>query len=146
MTANNRIATDGTYNYSYDGEGNIVLRTKISDGSYTTYTWDHRNRLIEVTDFDNQSAELTRIEYGYDGSDDLVRRRRFDNGSSTAAESLVFVYDRGQMAFELEDTGNADLTHDDLAHRYLWGGGQQLLADEAIASLTDASSIPRGGR
>jgi hypothetical protein len=48
----------------------------------------------------------------------------------------VFVHDRGNTVFELEDTGIADFTHDDLAHRYLWAGNQ-LLVDEAIESLTD---------
>jgi hypothetical protein len=48
----------------------------------------------------------------------------------------VLVHDRGNLVFELEDSGNSDLTHDDLAHRYQWAGNQ-LLVDEAIESLTD---------
>ena len=30
-------------------EGNRTRRTKVSDGSYEDYTWDHRNRLTKVT-------------------------------------------------------------------------------------------------
>ena len=44
----NRSSSDGTYNYSYDDEGNETSRTKISDGSQTVYKWDYRNRLTEV--------------------------------------------------------------------------------------------------
>gem|GEM_PF-1559178 len=45
------------------------------------------------------------------------------------------------LQFEGEvSTGTEELGKDDLAHRYLWGPGtDQLLADEAIESLTDAS-------
>jgi len=42
---NNRITTDGTYNYEYDDEGNLSKRTHISSGNYEVYDWDHRNRL-----------------------------------------------------------------------------------------------------
>ncbi len=44
-TANNQLTTDGTYNYTYDDEGNRLTRTKISNGKIEEYIWDHRNRL-----------------------------------------------------------------------------------------------------
>jgi YD repeat-containing protein len=47
---NNRMTSDGTYNYTYDDEGNRLTRTKISDSSLTEYTWDHRNRLTKVVE------------------------------------------------------------------------------------------------
>ena len=46
----NRLTSDGTYTYLYDGEGNITSRTAIATGATTTYTWDHRNRLVNVSE------------------------------------------------------------------------------------------------
>ena len=34
----NRQQSDGTYNYTYDNEGNVLVQTRISDGQFTTYT------------------------------------------------------------------------------------------------------------
>ena len=41
--------SDGTYTYTYDSEGNRTSRTNIATGALTSYTWDARNRLVEVT-------------------------------------------------------------------------------------------------
>jgi len=39
------LTSDGTYNYTYDKEGNMLTQTHISDSQVTNYTWDYRNRL-----------------------------------------------------------------------------------------------------
>ncbi len=45
----NRLLTDGVYNYSYDDdEGNRTKRTEIATGKVTEYNWDYRNRLTSV--------------------------------------------------------------------------------------------------
>ena len=44
----NELTSDGTYNYTYDNEGNTLTQTRISDGQVTNYSWDYRNRLTEV--------------------------------------------------------------------------------------------------
>ena len=51
--AANRLLSDGTFNYVYDKNGNLIRQTRIS-GSYATdwetdYTWDYENRLTGVT-------------------------------------------------------------------------------------------------
>jgi YD repeat-containing protein len=45
---NNRLLSDGVYNYTYDNEGNRTRRTNIATGEVTEYTWDYRNRLTRV--------------------------------------------------------------------------------------------------
>jgi len=128
----------GTLLYQYDPEGNIVRRT-AADQSYTVYTWDHRNRLIAVTDFDDSDTELTRVEYHYDAFDQLVGRKVFLSGGSTADESEVFVYEDGQVVLQFDGSGNDDLLAEDLSHRYLWGPMvDQILAEETVNNLTDA--------
>ncbi|NEZ56034.1 hypothetical protein [Adonisia turfae] len=38
------------FNYEYDNEGDRIRRTRISDGTVTTYEWDHRQRLVAVSE------------------------------------------------------------------------------------------------
>src|SRR5207244_11404843 len=44
----NRLTSDGTYNYTYDDNGNMLTKTRISDSQKTEFTWDYRNRLTKV--------------------------------------------------------------------------------------------------
>ncbi len=39
----NRTLTDGTYNYTYDLEGNRTSRTEIATGIKVEYSWNHAN-------------------------------------------------------------------------------------------------------
>lgn len=66
---NNQVETDGLFNYEYDGEGNLVRKTEIATGEVTEYTYDHRNRLVNV---ERQSAGgiiLSENSYTYDALD-----------------------------------------------------------------------------
>jgi YD repeat-containing protein len=38
----NRLTSDGTYDYEYDAEGNRTKRTHVATGTYEEYAWDHR--------------------------------------------------------------------------------------------------------
>ena len=42
----NRLLSDGTFDYEYDNEGNMVLRTEIATGAVREFIWDNRNRLV----------------------------------------------------------------------------------------------------
>ncbi len=46
--ANNQLASDGTYKYNYDNEGNLITKTDQTTGQQTIYSWDYRNRLVGV--------------------------------------------------------------------------------------------------
>jgi RHS repeat-associated protein len=46
----NRLLSDGTFNYTYDAEGNMATKTAIVGGNVTTYTYDHRNRLTGIVE------------------------------------------------------------------------------------------------
>ena len=126
-TANNRLQSDGTYDYQYDQEGN---RTKKLLAGTTTvvaeYTWDHRNRLVQVTQYDTASALVTStVEYGYDVYNRLVSRSVTSGGSTTTGH---FVYDGNQIVLVLDDTAAVE-------NRYLWGPMvDQVLADEDAAT------------
>ncbi len=78
----NRLTFDGTYTYSYDAEGNRTAKFVDTDvdsvwdtnESGAAYTWDHRNRLTNVT-FKNTSNQVTKtVDYEYDAFNQLVKR------------------------------------------------------------------------
>jgi YD repeat-containing protein len=70
----NRLSTDGTYNYAYDNEGNLTTRTKISDSSQTIYKWDYHNRLTEVDSKPSGGATVVLATYAYDALDRRIGR------------------------------------------------------------------------
>lgn len=70
----NRLTSDGTYNYTYDTNGNRTLRTKISDNTKTEYTWDRRNRLTGVKLKTAGGTVTEEVQYQYDAFNRPVRR------------------------------------------------------------------------
>src|SRR5581483_3634524 len=74
--SDNLMSSDGTYDYTYDADGNLTERTQISS-TYstdyeTTYTWDYRDRLTDVKDYDNSNALTEHVHYVYDVFDHLI--------------------------------------------------------------------------
>lgn len=127
----NRLLSDGTYRYFYDDEGNMIRRTvevqsDDSDlvGSYRVFDWDHRNRLVAVTDYSPTDAITQEVTYRYDA---LNRRiaKSVDGGLT------YFIYDREDVILDYADPdgeGGADPT---INQRYLHGPGiDQVLAQE----------------
>jgi RHS repeat-associated protein len=133
----NRLQTDGTYNYSYDNEGNVTRRTKISDSTVTDYTWDYRNRLATVTDKVSASgATLKQVEYTYDAFDQRTAKRVDSDGNGTWDRYEVYTWADGQEVQRWVDTDGAGTGQKlRLANRYLWAESvDQLLSDEQYAS------------
>ena len=130
----NRLKSDGTYNYDYDGEGNLKSRTRISTAAasdyLTEYAWDHRDRLTGVT-FKNNSGTVTKwVAYTYDAENRRVKRA-FDpdgaGGQPTASE--YFVYDGSNLSMRFNNAQQ-------LTHRYLYGPQtDQVLADEVFTTV-----------
>ena len=49
-TGGDLLVQDDTYDYEYDDDGNLTLRTDRSTGDYTEYGYNHRGRLIRVSE------------------------------------------------------------------------------------------------
>ncbi len=47
--AANRLVTDGSFNYSFDAEGNQKTKTPMGGGAGTTYTWNTDHQLTSIT-------------------------------------------------------------------------------------------------
>ncbi|WP_146391966.1 RHS repeat-associated core domain-containing protein [Allorhodopirellula solitaria] len=129
----NQLQTDGTYNYTYDDEGNTLSRTMISTGAVTLYEWDHRNRLESITEKTSTVGSVTqKIQYIYDALDQRVGKRLDSDGDGDFDRDEVFLWTEGQTVLRATDSdGEAATETFTLASRYLYGDMvDQLLADE----------------
>jgi RHS repeat-associated protein len=85
--SDNLTSSDGTFNYGYDADGNLVSRTQIantySTDYKTTYTWDYRNRLTDVENFDNNGVLKQHVHYVYDVFDHLIATEVDTTGDGT---------------------------------------------------------------
>ena len=137
--SHNRLQTDGTYNYVYDNEGNVTIRTKISDNTVTEYAWDYRNRLNTVTDKTAAGGSTTkRIEYTYDVFDNRTAKRVDVDGNGSWDRYEVFSWADGQEVMRWVDSdGQAATEMLRLADRYLWSDAvDKLLSDEQYLNNT----------
>ncbi len=156
--ANNRIRTDGTFDYQYDDEGNRILATRRATGEQIRYTWDHRNRLTEVSYHKVSGEETAFVQYGYDAENRRVTRLADDDLTDNKPAKLTrFIYDGDDVVLELVDSHALDGVDNAVPYvAYLLGSGtdqifaqdfgtgnyQWLLAD---ASGTIADVIARDG-
>ena len=124
--ADNRLTSDGTYNYQYDNEGNRTRRTCIADGSWVEYAWDYRNRATQET-FKNGAGTVVKIvSYTYDAQGRQIRRGYDDDGAGSDPMTYLYdVYQGNNPLLELNSLAATTPTH-----RYLYG----LAADEIFAT------------
>ena len=126
--ANNRLESDGEFNYEYDNEGNLTSRTSQSDSSHTDYTWDNGNRLTQIQQYGSAGSLAKTITYRYNNDDLRVRKQVDVAGTSTGDFIEHYVYDGSQLVLTLDDAGIPK-------HRYTNGVGvDSLLVDEVFAA------------
>jgi RHS repeat-associated protein len=151
----NELLSDGTYNYTYDAEGNRTAKfidanadgvLSGGDTDITLYTWDNRERLVGVTSYASYSAEQAGtptqvVDYLYDAENRWVGESVSVPGQPV--EQIRFTYDGNQIVLEFEGTGTAPLTTANLSHRYLWQPGvvDQLMADERTGLDTSGNIV-----
>ncbi|EMI22825.1 YD repeat-containing protein [Rhodopirellula maiorica SM1] len=122
----NRLLSDGTFSYAYDAEGNMTRRTNIGSGEARGFIWDHRNRLIRVTDFSSGGIITQDVEYRYDALDRRIEKRIDSDPAIPGNETeLRFVYDREDIILDVNGL------NDQVAVRYFHGPQvDQVLAQE----------------
>ncbi len=96
----NRLDTDGAFNYTHDADGRLISRTTIADNTTRTFVYDHRDRLVEVVDSHNGGADTQRTGFIYDGFDRRIRRTHTDESGVTTTH---FIYANGVPRLEFSD-------------------------------------------
>ncbi len=126
----NRLVSDGQFQYAYDTEGNRTRRTSIATGAVTEYEWDHRNRLVRVTDKSAGGIITGESRYGYDSLDRrLSKNVDVDGAGPLPATDERYVYDGPHQVLALNGQGT-------VTHRYLHGPAiDQVLADEQATDV-----------
>ena len=99
----NRLESDSTYDYEYDNEGNLTRRTKRLDDSYTIYTWDYRNRLVSVSDYDEGDTLLDKTTYVYDAFDRRIGKHFDTDGDDDIDRDEFYVYDGSDIVLDFVD-------------------------------------------
>jgi len=130
----NRILNDGTYQYDYDGNGNLTRRTTlvngVPSGAYVQYSWDHRNQLTKI-EFYNAPANgvwpLNKtVSYSYDVSSNRISKTLAVPGQTAVVEN--YVYDGDQLVAVMNATGA-------IQHEYFDGASlDQVFADQTVLS------------
>ena len=128
----NELLSDGTYDYQYDKEGNLALRTDVTTGESREFVWDHRNRLAEVVDRDNAGNEMHRIRFTYD----VLNRRIAQTFAGATSTTTHFAYVGMDVWLDYIDADGNGPQASELAVRYLHGPGiDNVLAQETAAGL-----------
>ena len=102
----NELTSDGTYNYTYDNNGNMLTQTEIATGSVTYYTWDYQNRLTEVKAETSGGTVLNDETFTYDVNDNRI------GVSLNGTQQLYTVYDGSNPYMDFNGSGT-------LTERYL---------------------------
>jgi RHS repeat-associated protein len=143
----NRLSGNGTYTYEYDENGNLTRRIKTAGGMVTDYTWDARNRLVQVTDYptvadaDAEQNATQAVYFTYDVYNLRIGKRveTLDPGSGllTLDSEHRYVLDGESIVLRFDGS-----TGDDLTNRYLWGQQvDQIFADEEVDDLLNPGDV-----
>lgn len=132
-TTDNRLTTDGTYNYSYDLEGNLEFRVDIATGAYTQYIWDHRNRLVSATNKTSGGSPTQIVSYEYDAFDRRISKTLNSNGTGNPERYEFYIWDGTDVVLDFVDADGGSTPSASLDMRYLHGPAvDQLLAQETV--------------
>lgn len=119
----NRLLSDGTFDYQYDNDGNLVRKTELVDGEptgkVTTFEYDHRNRLTAVTTFskapEGGGIILSESTYRYDIDGRRIAFATDDDGAGPNVLQQTRVAHNGDDTWADFDASNT------LIARYLYG-------------------------
>ena len=159
----NQLTADGTYTYQYDSEGNRTARFVDNDtsGTLTTgdtditqYTWDHRNRLTNVTNRASYGSSATQVvDYIYDIRNRLVGKVLDPDGDGEAGSSEeYYAYEENLPSPASGRGAGGEGSHillrfdgsetSDLVDRYLWAPAVDLLlSDEKLTGPSTPGTI-----
>jgi YD repeat-containing protein len=95
----------------------------IADGSEREFAWDHRNRLVAVTDKSAGGTVLAETTFAYDAQNRRIAK-------TAAGATTWFVYDREDVLLDFNDPDAGGPTTPTVAVRYLHGAGIDMVLAE----------------
>ena len=104
--ADNRLLSDGTWNYSYDKDGNVVGKVNISTGVSWAYGYDARDRMVSAVERDAAGTLSLQVHYAYDVFDHRIEEDVYDP-SNGQTDTSRFAFNGDQVWAVLD--GNNDL-------------------------------------
>src|SRR5262249_16854528 len=128
----NRLKSDGTFDYQFDDEGNLIRRTERATGNVREFDWDNHNRLVKVTDKSSAGTVTQVVRYFYEALDRRIAKAA-DTTPADGVDAVFthFVYDRDNVLLEFVDDDGAGPNPPTLSMRYLDGPAvDQVLAQE----------------
>ncbi len=140
----NTLLSDGTFTYDYDDEGNTIRRMNIATGEVREFTYDHRNRLVRVTDRVGEGGVVTQeVEFTYDALNRRIAKMVDADGAGAALPRAThFVYDREDVILDFVDVDDTGPSTPVLAARYLHGPGvDMVLAQENYDGAGNSTSV-----
>ncbi|WDQ17308.1 RHS repeat-associated core domain-containing protein [Rhodopirellula sp. P2] len=92
-------------------EGNSTVKTRVSsdpaDDKTVTYTWDHRNRLISITNKDNSGTVTQVVEHTYDVLDRRVSMSVDLDGAGPLPEQITrYIYSGTDILAISDESGS----------------------------------------
>ncbi|MCY2987758.1 MAG: Ig-like domain-containing protein [Planctomycetota bacterium] len=123
----NELLTDGTYNYAYDDEGNMVRKTEIATGQVTVFEYDHSNRMFRATIWSSDPSSGGMILHQESYRYDALGRRIMIVADGQVTKTIY----NGDNAWADFNAANA------IVARYLFGNKiDQLIAQHAPGTGT----------
>jgi RHS repeat-associated protein len=127
----NQLLSDGTYDYTYDLEGNLLTKTRISDGEVTEYTWDYRQRLVHVVVKEADEDIIKEVWYTYDVFDRRIGVVEDADGAGIEEPTERWTaYDGDNAWADFDDSGS-------LTTRYLYGPA----IDQIFARIGESGDV-----
>ena len=104
--SDNRLLSDGAYDYTYDDEGNRLTRTDLVTGETVEYAWDHRNHLAGLTVRPAAGAAASgRVRYTYDANDRRIAKELDADGGGAYESAERFAYDGAGLVLMANASG-----------------------------------------
>jgi RHS repeat-associated protein len=138
-TGGNRLSSDSEFTYTYDHEGNLVKRIEISTSIAREYFWDHRNRLIRVTDKSSGGIIINEALYTYDALNRRIARTVDTDGAGPNSPFTEhYAYNGEHVALEFLDAdGPGTVQQPVLAIRNLFGPKIDMILAQEIEKTNE---------
>ena len=123
---NNQLLSDGTWNYSYDANGNLIQKVGVTGGADSgltwTYAYDNANQMVSAVETQGSSTLVAEV-MAYDAMGNRISQTTY-NANTGLTTTQRFAYIGDQIYADLDAASNVTM-------RYVLGDQpNQLLARE----------------